>query len=89
MNGFGGWLQRFSAKLGMAFRRFMAGRYGTDRLSMVILCGALVASLLSAMSGGGLVTVVLWLLSYGLMFWAIFRETSIQLRTSPVCWKTA
>lgn len=73
MNGFSGWLHRFSAKLGMFFRSFMAGRYGTDRLNMVILCVALVASILSAVSGGGLVTVVLWLLSYGLMFWAIFR----------------
>ena len=73
MNGFSGWLQRFSAKLGMFFRSFMAGRYGTDRLNMVILCVALVASILSAVSGGGLVTVVLWLISYGLMFWAIFR----------------
>ena len=76
MNGFSGWLHRFSAKLGMFFRSFMAGRYGTDRLNMVILCVALVASILSAVSGGGLVTVVLWLLSYGLMFWAIFRFMS-------------
>ena len=51
----------------------MVGRYGTDRLNMVILCVALVASILSAVSGGGLVTVVVWLISYGLMFWAIFR----------------
>ena len=47
MNGIGGWLRQFSARLSAGLRSFMAGRYGTDRLNMVILCVGLAASLLS------------------------------------------
>ena len=43
MNGFGGWFRQFTAKLSAALRQFMAGRYGTDRLNMVILCAGLAA----------------------------------------------
>ena len=38
MNSIGSWLRQFSARLGAGLRSFMAGRYGTDRLNMVILC---------------------------------------------------
>lgn len=61
------------SKIGNWFRGFMVGRYGTDRLNMVILCAGLAASMISAFSGGTPFGVVCWLLSYGLMFWAIFR----------------
>ena len=54
-------------------RSFMEGRYGTDRLNMVILCAGLVASLLSMLVRSHPIGVILWALSYGLMFWAIFR----------------
>ena len=54
-------------------RSFMEGRYGTDRLNMVILCAGLVASLLSMLVRSHPIGVILWILSYGLMFWAIFR----------------
>ena len=54
----------------------MRGRYGTDRLNMVILCAGLAASLLSAMLPIPVVSLVLWALSYGLMIWAIFRSLS-------------
>ena len=43
MNGISGWFRQFSAKLSAGLRGFMAGRYGTDRLNMVILCAGLVA----------------------------------------------
>lgn len=73
MNNFGNGIRSFFAKLGAGFRRFMAGRYGTDRLNMVILCVALVASIVSTIVSNGTVTYICFLLSYGLMFWAIFR----------------
>ena len=47
MNGFSGWLRQFAAKLSAGLRHFMMGRYGTDRLNMVILGVGLAASLLS------------------------------------------
>ena len=76
MNGFSGWLRQFAAKLSMGLRRFMAGRYGTDRLNMAILCAGLVASLLSVLFKFAPVNMALFLLSYGMMFWAIFRTLS-------------
>lgn len=67
------WFRGFSMRISRWFRGFMTGRYGTDRLNMVILCTGLVASIVSAFSGGTIVGIVCWVLSYGLMFWAIFR----------------
>ena len=76
MNGFGGWFRQFTAKLSAGLRNFMAGRYGTDRLNMAILSVGLVASLLSVLIKFAPVNLVLFVLSYGMMFWAIFRSLS-------------
>ena len=76
MNGLSGWLRQFMAKLSVGYRDFMAGRYGTDRLNMVILSVGLVASLLSVLIKFAPVNLVLFFLSYGMMFWAIFRTLS-------------
>lgn len=76
MNSIGGWFRQFTAKLSSGLRSFMAGRYGTDRLNMVILCAGLVASILSSLVGAAPLNLVFWLLSYGLMIWAIFRSLS-------------
>ena len=76
MNGISGWFRQFSAKLSASLRSFMAGRYGTDRLNMVILCAGLVASLLSMMIRLQPFNLIFWALSYGLMIWAICRSLS-------------
>ena len=76
MNGFSGWFRQLTAKLSAGYRNFMAGRYGTDRLNMVILITGLVASLLSVVIRFAPVNLVLFFLSYGMMFWAIFRTLS-------------
>ena len=76
MNGFGGWFRQLTAQLTARLRNFMAGRYGTDRLNMAILCVGLVASLLSVIIKFAPVNLVLFVLSYGMMFWAIFRTLS-------------
>ena len=47
MNGFGGWLRQLTAKIAYGYRRFMEGRYGTDRLNMTILTTGLVLCILS------------------------------------------
>ena len=73
MNGFGGWFRQFAAKLSARLRNFMMGRYGTDRLNMAILSVGLVASLLSVIFKFAPVNLALFFLSYGMMFWAIFR----------------
>ncbi len=76
MNRFSIWFRQLSAKLSASLRNFMMGRYGTDRLNMAILSVGLVASLLSIFFTTGLVDLLLFLLSYGMMFWAIFRSLS-------------
>ena len=54
----------------------MSGRYGTDRLNMVILCAGLVASILSVIISVQPFNLIFWALSYGLMIWAICRSLS-------------
>ena len=54
-------------------RRFMAGRYGTDKLNMTILVTGMVLSLVNLFIGNLTVSLVLTLVAYGLMFWAMFR----------------
>lgn len=76
MNGFSGWFRQMAAKLSGALRNFMVGRYGTDRLNMAILCVGLVASLLSVLIRFAPMNLALFILSYGMMFWAIFRTLS-------------
>lgn len=76
MQGFSSWLRQFSIKMTAALRSFMAGRYGTDRLNMVILCTGLVASILSMLISVQPLNLILWALSYVLMILAIFRSLS-------------
>ena len=76
MDGIGGWFRQFSAKMAAGLRSFMAGRYGTDRLNMVILCSGLGASILSVLVPVPPFNLVFWALSYALMIWAIFRSLS-------------
>lgn len=76
MNGISSWFRQFSARLSAGLRSFMAGRYGTDRLNMVILCAGLFCSLLSVWVKAVPLNLVFWALSYGLMIWAIFRTLS-------------
>lgn len=70
------WLRNFGAKLAMGFRRFMQGRYGTDKLNTAILLTGLALSVLQVFIPGAWTKWVLMLLSYGCMFYAIFRMLS-------------
>ena len=73
MNSGIGWMQ----KLKMSMAHFMAGRYGNDKLNMVILGVGLAASLISVfVQNSVLLNLIFFFLSYGLMFWAFFRLLS-------------
>ena len=63
-------------KLRSFFRRFMAGRYGTDKLNIAILTVGLVACLLGMILRLPLIRMLLTTLSWAMMFWAIFRSLS-------------
>ena len=73
MNGFGGWLKDLGQKISYGFRSFMQGRYGTDKLNMVILGVSCFLVLVSMFIHSAPVNLLLTALAYGLMFWAIFR----------------
>ena len=70
------WLSQLGFRISSGFRKFMEGRYGTDRLNMAILISGLVASLLSSFLQKTVFGLVFWALSYGLMIWAIYRSLS-------------
>lgn len=63
----------FITKMKQAFRHFMLGRYGTDKLNLAILTAGLLCTLVSMFLRLPLVNLALTVLSYGLMIWAIFR----------------
>ncbi len=66
----------FFANLAASFRRFMAGRYGTDRLNMAILSLGVVISLVGTFIQMPLVNLLLTTAAYALMIWAICRSFS-------------
>ena len=76
MNGFGNWLRSLGAKLSAGMRRFMMGRYGTDKLNMALLGVGLAACILSMFIRFAPVTLALTVISYIFMGWAIFRSFS-------------
>ncbi|MDD5955141.1 MAG: hypothetical protein PUD38_08120 [Firmicutes bacterium] len=69
-------IRQFFQRLGYGFRNFMAGRYGTDKLNMVILSAGLVICLISPFVNSAKVQLLLTAVSYGLMIWALFRGFS-------------
>lgn len=69
-------IRQFFAKLSAGMQKFMAGRYGTDRLNMVILVAALIVCIISGFVQVPAVNLILTAVSYALMIWAIFRSFS-------------
>ena len=51
----------------------MEGRYGTDTLNSVILWSGVIISLISAFIPVPLINLAATMLSYALLFWAVFR----------------
>ena len=68
--------RKFFAGLNDGLRRFMTGRYGTDKLNMAILMVALVVCRISGFVRVAAVNLLLTAVSYALMIWAICRSFS-------------
>ena len=66
-------MNNFFYRLKTGFQRFMMGRYGTDKLNMAILIAGLIFSLAAMFNPFPLPDLILTVLSYVLMVWAIFR----------------
>lgn len=58
------------------FRRFMTGRYGSDKLNMVILTAGVITWLISLFIPHSASRLLMMLAYYFLMGWAIFRMLS-------------
>ena len=76
MNGFGNWLRGIGAKLTGLMRRFMMGRYGTDKLNMALLGAGLVVSLISMFVKLPLLDLVLAIIAYVFLILVILRTLS-------------
>ena len=64
-------------KIGDGLRRFMAGRYGSDRLNQCLLGAAFVLLLISAIGGRQVQWMsMLSLLAYVPLIWSMFRMYS-------------
>ena len=69
-------MNNFFRRLSDRFRHFMLGRYGTDKLNMAILTAGVILAVVVMFTRLPLLDLLLTGLSYGLMFWAIFRMFS-------------
>ena len=69
-------IQQFLAKVTAAMRKYMAGRYGTDKLNLAILGTALAICVITGFIKIPLVNLLMTAASYGLMIWAICRSFS-------------
>ena len=69
-------IRHFIQRMGYGLRNFMVGRYGTDKLNMVILSAGLVVCLVSTFIDSAKVNLLLTAVSYGLMIWVLYRSFS-------------
>ena len=73
MNQISSFLRRLAESFRYGISRLMAGRYGADKLNIAILVTGLVFSLGASLVRNVLISSLLALISYGLLFWALFR----------------
>lgn len=76
MGSIGNWFRQIGARMAAGMRRFMTGRYGTDKLNMAILVVSLAVCLIGAFVRVPAVNLALSLISYALLIWVIFRTFS-------------
>ena len=78
MNQFTAWLRKLGDSILAGLRRFMEGRYGTDKLNMAILGVGVVLAVITILVTNPVVDMSLMLISYGLVIWATWRAFSRQ-----------
>jgi len=76
MQGIGMWFRRLGAGITAGLRRFMQGRYGSDKLNTALLTVGLVFCLLSMVTGTTVLGFVFTLLCYVMMGIVVFRMLS-------------
>ena len=76
MGNFGSRLRQLGDNLKKATRRFMEGRYGTDKLNIFLLRTSLVLMLIDLFLPNGILKLIFWVLPMVLMIWSILRTFS-------------
>ena len=73
MRNTGSWFRRAGMNFTNGTRRFMAGRYGHDRLNVSLLVVGLILTLISMFVRSSVVVLTTTLLSYVFLYLALFR----------------
>ena len=73
MKNVGSWFRQAGMNFSNSAQRFMAGRYGHDRLNMALLIVGLVMSILSMFVDSKLIDLILTLGSYALLVVSLVR----------------
>ena len=68
--------RKLGYKISNGMRNFMRGRYGTDRLNTFLLILGVITSIISMITGNGIVSFVLTVIAYTLMGFVLFRMLS-------------
>ena len=76
MGNFGSWLRRLGENMRKATARFMEGRYGTDKLNIILLRTSLIMMVVDMFLPGGLLKLIFWALPMGLMIYSLIRSFS-------------
>lgn len=66
-------MKKFGQRISLAFRRFMTGRYGTDKLNNLLLGLGLFTCFLNVLVKNYALGLVLTAVSYGFMIFALYR----------------
>ncbi len=66
-------MKKLGQRISLAFRRFMTGRYGTDKLNNLLLGLGLFTCFLNILVKNHVLGLVLTAVSYGFMLWALYR----------------
>ena len=73
MKNVGSWFRQAGMYFVNSIQRIMMGRYGSDQLNLALLSAGLILTVISMFAGNTLVVLVTTLLSYVLLFVALFR----------------
>ena len=73
MNNFSGWLHRLGTNFSAAVRRFFTGRYGHDKLNMVLLSAGLAVCVIGMFVRNVAADLILTLVSYVLLIISLVR----------------
>ena len=78
MNGILNWFRQLGQRISAGLTRFMAGRYGTDKLNSAILWTGVIVVAIAVFVQAPLPNLLLHMLAYVLMGIALFRTFSRQ-----------